>query len=111
MKKISGGFTDYITVDWVEAEAAVAADRDDISHLFGSIEIYAFLNQIRLKLYRVIPKKIDTIMHNWIVSLCSFCIPSMCKSLVEKKCSAFFLYCSFLLKSCSKPVNHNSLRN
>ena len=84
MKKISGGFTDYITVDWVEAEAAVAADRDDISHLFGSIEIYAFLNQIRLKLYRVIPKKIDTIMHNWIVSLCSFCISSMCKSLVEK---------------------------
>ena len=53
MKKISGGFTDYITVDWVEA-AAAAADRDDISHLFGSIEIYAFLNQIRLKLYRVI---------------------------------------------------------
>ena len=79
MKKISGGFTDYITVDWVEA-AAAAADRDDISHLFGSIEIYAFLNQIRLKLYRVIPKKIDTLMHNWIVSLCSFCIPSMCKS-------------------------------
>ena len=53
MKKISGGFTDYITVDWVEA-AAAAADRDDISHLFGSIEIYAFLNQIRLKSYRVI---------------------------------------------------------
>ena len=51
MKKISGGFTDYITVDWVEA---AAADRDDISHLFGSIEIYAFLNQIRLKSYRVI---------------------------------------------------------
>ena len=88
MKKISGGFTDYITVDWVEA-AAAAADRDDISHLFGSIEIYAFLNQIRLKLYRVIPKKIDTLMHNWIVSLCSFCISSMCKSLVEKNILQF----------------------
>ena len=86
MKKISGGFTDYITVDWVEA---AAADRDDISHLFGSIEIYAFLNQIRLKLYRVIPKKIDTLMHNWIVSLCSFCISSMCKSLVEKNVLQF----------------------
>ena len=88
MKKISGGFTDYITVDWVEG-AAAAADRDDISHLFGSIEIYAFLNQIRLKLYRVIPKKIDTLMHNWIVSLCSFCISSMCKSLVEKNVLQF----------------------
>ena len=87
MKKISGGFTDYITVNWVEA--AAAADRDDISHLFGSIEIYAFLNQIRLKLYRVIPKKIDTLMHNWIVSLCSFCISSMCKSLVEKNVLQF----------------------
>ena len=99
MKKISGGFTDYITVDWVEAEAAVAADRDDISHLFGSIEIYAFLNQIRLKLYRVIPKKIDTIMHNWIVSLCSFCIPSMCKSLVEKKMFCIFPILFFPFKN------------
>ena len=55
MKKIGGGFTDH-------SRLAAAADRDDISHLFGSIEIYAFLNQIRLKSYRVIPKKIDTIM-------------------------------------------------
>ena len=101
MKKISGGFTDYITVDWVEAEAALAADRDDISHLFGSIEIYAFLNQIRLKLYRVIPKKIDTIMHNWIVSLCSFCIPSigMCKSLVENKMFCIFPILFFPFKN------------
>ena len=97
MKKISGGFTDYITVDWVEA--AAAADRDDISHLFGSIEIYAFLNQIRLKLYRVIPKKIDTIMHNWIVSLCIFCIPSMCKSLVENKMFCIFPILFFPFKN------------